>query len=85
MEEQDSVQFEGKEKVIVSGKNAEEAKYAPLKSFVGSKLPGNVLDCCKDFSIPSPIQAHSWPFLLDGRDFIGIAKTGSGTSLFVLR
>ncbi|XWS49323.1 hypothetical protein CRYUN_Cryun13aG0153900 [Craigia yunnanensis] len=81
MEEQDSVQFDGKEKVIVSGKNAEEAKYAPLKSFADSKLPENVLDCCKDFSSPSPIQAHAWPFLLDGRDFIGIAKTGSGKTL----
>ncbi|XWS62236.1 hypothetical protein CRYUN_Cryun07bG0192900 [Craigia yunnanensis] len=81
MEEQDSVQFDGNEKVVVSGKNAEEAKYAPLKSFAGSKLPENVLDCCKDFSIPSPIQAHAWPFLLDGRDFIGIAKTGSGKTL----
>ncbi|XVE57352.1 hypothetical protein DITRI_Ditri04bG0084300 [Diplodiscus trichospermus] len=81
MEVQDSFQFEGKEKVAVSGKNAEEAKYAPLKSFTDSKLPGNVLDCCKEFSSPSPIQAHAWPFLLDGRDFIGIAKTGSGKTL----
>ncbi|XVF13717.1 hypothetical protein REPUB_Repub08aG0231600 [Reevesia pubescens] len=80
-ETQESVQFDGKEKVVVSGKNAEEAKYAPLKSFAESKLPENVLDCCKDFSSPSPIQAHAWPFLLDGRDFIGIAKTGSGKTL----
>ncbi|TYG77734.1 hypothetical protein ES288_D03G218000v1 [Gossypium darwinii] len=78
---EDSVQFDDKEKVVVSGKNAEEAKYAPLKSFSNSKLPKNVLDCCKGFSSPSPIQAHAWPFLLDGRDFIGIAKTGSGKTL----
>ncbi|GKU95833.1 hypothetical protein SLEP1_g9142 [Rubroshorea leprosula] len=71
----------GKEKVVVSGKDAEEAKYAPLKSFADSKLPENVLDCCKSFKSPSPIQAHAWPFLLDGRDFIGIAKTGSGKTL----
>ncbi|XP_022717040.1 DEAD-box ATP-dependent RNA helicase 5 [Durio zibethinus] len=81
MEEQGSFQFDGREKVIVSGKNAEEAKYAPLKSFADSKLPESVLDCCKDFSSPSPIQANAWPFLLDGRDFIGIAKTGSGKTL----
>ncbi|GMI63870.1 hypothetical protein HRI_000056300 [Hibiscus trionum] len=76
-----SIQFDGKEKVVVSGKNAEDAKYAPLKSFANSNLPKNVLDCCKNFSSPSPIQAHAWPFLLDGRDFIGIAKTGSGKTL----
>ncbi|KAH7511412.1 hypothetical protein JRO89_XSUnG0205500 [Xanthoceras sorbifolium] len=68
-------------KVLVSGKNAEEAKYAPLKSFSESKLPDNVLECCNNFSKPSPIQSHAWPFLLDGRDFIGIAKTGSGKTL----
>ncbi|XWS49482.1 hypothetical protein CRYUN_Cryun12cG0007300 [Craigia yunnanensis] len=78
---QNSIQFDGKEKVVVSGRNAEEAKYAPLKSFSDSKLPENVLDCCKDFSSPSYIQAHAWPFLLHGRDFIGIAKTGSGKTL----
>ncbi|KAK8578985.1 hypothetical protein V6N13_142225 [Hibiscus sabdariffa] len=75
------VDFDGKEKVVVSGKNAEDAKYAPLKSFANSNLPKNVLDCCKDFRRPSPIQAHAWPFLLDARDFIGIAKTGSGKTL----
>ncbi|KAE8724175.1 ATP-dependent RNA helicase DBP3 [Hibiscus syriacus] len=78
---EDTIQFDGKEKVVVSGKNAEDAKYSPLKSFSNSNLPKNVLECCKDFSSPSPIQAHAWPFLLDGRDFIGIAKTGSGKTL----
>ncbi|XP_038725031.1 DEAD-box ATP-dependent RNA helicase 5-like [Tripterygium wilfordii] len=71
----------GEETVVVTGKNSEETKYTPLKSFQDSKLPENVLDCCKDFKRPSPIQAHAWPFLLHGRDFIGIAKTGSGKTL----
>ncbi|KAJ6705897.1 ATP-DEPENDENT RNA HELICASE DBP3 [Salix purpurea] len=69
------------ERVVVSGKGAQETKYAPLKSFAEAKLPDNVLECCKNFKSPSPIQAHAWPFLLDGRDFIGIAKTGSGKTL----
>lgn len=69
---------ESEQKVVVTGKDVEEAKYAALKSFAESKLPENVLDCCKTFQKPSPIQSHSWPFLLDGRDLIGIAKTGSG-------
>ncbi|CAH8254392.1 unnamed protein product [Arabidopsis lyrata] len=69
------------QKVVVTGKDVEEAKYAPLKTFAESNLPENVLDCCKTFEKPSPIQSHTWPFLLDGRDLIGIAKTGSGKTL----
>ncbi|XP_043808460.1 DEAD-box ATP-dependent RNA helicase 5 isoform X2 [Manihot esculenta] len=67
--------------VAVTGKDAHEAKYAPLKSFAESNLPDIVLKCCENFKNPSPIQAHAWPFLLNGRDFIGIAKTGSGKTL----
>lgn len=70
--------FEG---VVVSGKNSSDLKYAHLKNFSDSGLPKDVLDCCKDFAKPSPIQSHAWPFLLDGRDFIGIAQTGSGKTL----
>ncbi|CAH8358451.1 unnamed protein product [Eruca vesicaria subsp. sativa] len=72
---------ESEHKVVVTGKDVEEAKYAALTSFAESKLPENVLDCCKTFQKPSPIQSHTWPFLLDGRDLIGIAKTGSGKTL----
>lgn len=64
--------------VSVSGKNSTDSKYAALKSFSDSGLPANVLECCKNFSKPSPIQSNAWPFLLDGRDFVGIAATGSG-------
>lgn len=67
--------------VVVSGKNSGDSKYSPLNSFADSKLPDNVLECCKGFAKPSPIQSHAWPFLLDGRDFIGIAQTGSGKTL----
>lgn len=64
--------------VVVTGKDVKDAKYKALRSFTESKLPDDVLGCCKSFKNPSPIQSHAWPFLLDGRDFIGIAKTGSG-------
>ncbi|CAL9781178.1 unnamed protein product [Musa acuminata subsp. burmannicoides] len=67
--------------VIVSGNNTSDPKYKALSSFAESGLPAKVLDCCKDFSKPSPIQSHAWPFLLEGRDFIGIAATGSGKTL----
>lgn len=71
---------EGKE-VFVSGNNTDESKYAPLSSFEEAKLPDEMLVCCKSFTKPSPIQSHAWPYLLDGRDFIGIAATGSGKTL----
>ncbi|KAL1556892.1 RNA helicase [Salvia divinorum] len=67
--------------VVVSGKNVNESKYKALDSFSESGLPDEVLECCKAFDKPSPIQSHSWPFLLDGRDLIGIAATGSGKTL----
>ncbi|MCH90233.1 DEAD-box ATP-dependent RNA helicase 5-like, partial [Trifolium medium] len=66
------------EPITVTGKNAGDEKYAAVKTFVGSGLPDNVLECCKGFEKPSPIQSRAWPFLLDGRDLIGIAATGSG-------
>lgn len=77
----------GTEKAVaVTGKGSEDPKYAPLRTFSAAELPSQVLDCCKEFARPSPIQAHAWPFLLDGRDFIGIAATGSGTAkLFEFR
>lgn len=64
--------------VVVTGKDAADAKYAAVKTFKDSGLPENVMECCKGFEKPSPIQSRAWPFLLDGRDLIGIAATGSG-------
>ena len=74
----------GAEKAVaVTGKGSEDPKYAPLRSFSAAELPSQVLECCSAFARPSPIQAHAWPFLLDGRDFIGIAATGSGTAKII--
>lgn len=70
------------EGVTVSGKDVNDSKYRALKSFLVPGLPDKVMECCKNFDKPSLIQSHSWPFLLAGRDFIGIAKTGSGIILF---
>ena len=47
-------------------------------------------DCCHILSFqiysagissPTPIQAHTWPVALQGRDIVAIAKTGSGKTL----
>lgn len=76
---EDTDEIEGAKGVVVSGNGVKDPKYRALSAFADSGLPDEVLHCCKTFSNPSPIQAHAWPFLLDGRDFIGIAATGSGT------
>lgn len=34
-----------------------------------------------NFKTPTPIQSAAWPFLLSGRDVIGVAETGSGKTL----
>lgn len=36
------------------------------------------------FSRPSPIQAQGWPYLMSGKDMIGIAQTGTGKTLAFL-
>lgn len=36
------------------------------------------------FSTPSPIQSQAWPILLQGKDLIGIAQTGTGKTLAFL-
>lgn len=36
------------------------------------------------FQNPSPIQSQSWPILLQGKDLIGIAQTGTGKTLAYL-
>mmetsp|Transcript_33053 Transcript_33053/g.77296 ORF Transcript_33053/g.77296 Transcript_33053/m.77296 type:complete len:475 (-) Transcript_33053:208-1632(-) len=47
------------------------------------KFPNGLMNFLKDagFKCPTPIQAHTWPVLLNGKDVIGVAKTGSGKTL----
>lgn len=35
------------------------------------------------FAEPTPIQAQGWPMAMSGRDFVGIAQTGSGKTIGV--
>jgi len=35
----------------------------------------------KNYTTPTPIQAAVWPYLLSGRDVIGVAETGSGKTM----
>ena len=54
----------------------------PVQSFEESSLPKYLVDQLKThFNKPSVIQSQSWPVALQGRDFIGVAQTGSGKTL----
>lgn len=55
--------------------------YKPLSKFEYAGFPATLLQSCKAFEKPSPIQAQCWPIILSGRDMIGIASTGSGKTL----
>jgi ATP-dependent RNA helicase DBP3 len=58
---------------------------APLRPIIDfSQLPATKIlgkSPFANFKSPTPIQAASWPFLLSGRDVIGVAETGSGKTL----
>jgi ATP-dependent RNA helicase DBP3 len=67
--------------VVVTGTGSQDPKFRKLETFNLDGVPATVLQCCQGFQKPSPIQAHAWPFLLAGRDLVGIAATGSGKTL----
>lgn len=47
------------------------------------KFPKGLMQFLIDvgFRCPTPIQAHTWPVLMDNKDVVGVAKTGSGKTL----
>ncbi|QNA90246.1 DEAD/DEAH box helicase [Massilia sp. Dwa41.01b] len=59
----------------------------PIPSFSDLNLPAPLLKALKDvgYETPSPIQAATIPLLLEGRDVLGQAQTGTGkTAAFAL-
>ena len=60
---------------------------APIRHWHESGLPAELLSTIKrlNYAQPTPIQRQAIPLALEGRDFIGVAETGSGkTASFVL-
>lgn len=59
----------------------------PILNFQFAGLPNYLLEnlMAQGFQKPTAIQSQAWPVAMSGRDFIGIADTGSGKTLsFVL-
>jgi ATP-dependent RNA helicase DDX54/DBP10 len=83
------------EAIIAAQQAASNRKGANLKGrtvkkgggFQAMGLNANLLKAItrKGFSVPTPIQRKSIPLLLDGKDVVGMARTGSGkTAAFVI-
>jgi ATP-dependent RNA helicase DDX5/DBP2 len=55
----------------------------PFLTFEQAPIPPQIMACIRTagFTVPSVIQAQSWPPALKGRDVVGVAKTGSGKTL----
>ncbi len=66
---------------------AEEVAYVPVNKFIdfpfGSQLHHNIAK--KGYELPSSIQDQAIPHIIEGKDVIGIANTGTGkTAAFLL-
>ena len=57
----------------------------PVEHFEEANFPDYIYNTIlrQGFQEPTPIQAQGWPMALSGRDFVGIAQTGSGKTLGV--
>ncbi|RPA83208.1 DEAD-domain-containing protein [Ascobolus immersus RN42] len=55
--------------------------FSHLKLDTYPKLKSSFETMSKKFTQPSPIQAAVWPYLLSGKDCVGVAETGSGKTL----
>lgn len=73
------------ERVEVSGHETDDSVCKALASFEDANVPTKVKECCKDFGKPSLLEAHAVPFLLAGRDLIGISESLAGKLFIFVR
>lgn len=62
----------------VTIEDSQHLNYRPILAFDQISLDPTIASKLTKFAKPTPIQSISWPFLLDGKDVIGVAETGSG-------
>eukprot|EP01080_Neovahlkampfia_damariscottae_P000694 gene694-8946_t len=53
----------------------------PMLTFASGNFPKFIMDELSNFKFPTPIQSISWPIILQKKNIVSIAKTGSGKSL----
>lgn len=53
----------------------------PITDFAALKVDLRILATLDQLEHPTPIQAATWPYLLNGNDVVGVAETGSGKTL----
>jgi ATP-dependent RNA helicase DBP3 len=68
--------------IRVTDENATHSTHRPIIKFKYLPVTDETQKApFQAFDVPTPIQAASWPYLLDGRDMVGVAETGSGKTL----
>ncbi|CAN6664259.1 ATP-dependent RNA helicase Dbp3p [Trichomonascus vanleenenianus] len=65
----------------ITVEDSQKSGLQPFLSFNQLHVQQSILNVLTKFPKPTPIQAVSWPFLLNGRDVVGVAETGSGKTM----
>ena len=81
MSQEEVDHYRNKHTVIVKGHNVPK----PVMTFQEAGYPTPIYNALlgQGYEEPTPIQAQGWPMALQGRDFVGIAHTGSGKTIGV--
>ena len=61
--------------------SAADSHIHPINSFAAAGFLPSLLAATASFTAPSPVQSQCWPVLMQHRDCIAIADTGSGKTL----
>jgi len=75
-------EFLSKSQITVIDETDNSQALRPITLFKYLNLGRKELETVlSDYKSPTPIQAAAWPYLLSGRDTIGVAETGSGKTI----
>ena len=79
--QQEIEMYRKKKEIFVKGHRVPR----PVATFEEAGFPDYLYSTLmrQGFMEPTPIQAQGWPMALSGRDFVGIAQTGSGKTIGV--